>query len=370
MTPAPDDTAPVDPQPHVVDWLMAGDPGIRWQVMQDLLGSPDAAVRKERARVAVEGWGARLLSLQDDDGRWAGALYSPKWTSTTYTLLLLHRLGLPARHPQAMAGCRQLWDNARFFGGGLNLAVSIRQPETCITGMLVLLAAAFGLDDPRVDETVAWLVGQQLPDGGWNCESIRSGSRHGSFHTSITALEALRAYEIAGDGIPVHAAIDAGQDFFLRHSLYRSHRTGQPVDPAFLRFPFPPQWHFDVLRGLEHFREAGGARDDRLADAVQRVRAARSGDGRWRMYRPYPGRSWFDMESRGPGRWTTLRALRVLTWWTGATHPVAQRGSAQGAIGSQISSATSTTSSGPAVSPAADVRTSPTHTQTTSLSLR
>lgn len=92
-------------------------------------------------------------------------------------------------------GCRQLWEAARWFGGGLNLAKSIREPETCITGMLVLLAASFGHDDPRLDPTVEWLLGQQLNDGGWNCESIRSGSRHGSFHTSITVLEALCAYE-------------------------------------------------------------------------------------------------------------------------------------------------------------------------------
>jgi hypothetical protein len=299
---------------------MEGDPSIRWQVMRDLIGASDAEVQEERERVATEGWGARLLELQDDDGQWAGALYSPKWTSTTYTLLLLHWLGLPAGHPQALAGCRQLWDNAHLFDGGLNLAKSIRQPETCITGMLVLLASSCGLTDPRVDEAVEWMRGQQLPDGGWNCESIRSGSRHGSFHTSITVLDALLSYQNAGRGIPVDEAMRAGREFFLDHSLYRSHRTGELVDPAFTRFPFPPQWHFDVLRGLDHFRAAGAPRDDRLADAVQKVYTARSRDGRWRTYRSYPGRHWFEMESSGPSRWTTMRALRVLEWWEPASN--------------------------------------------------
>jgi hypothetical protein len=299
---------------------MEGDPSIRWQVMRDLIGASDAEVQEERERVATEGWGARLLELQDDDGQWAGAMYSPKWTSTTYTLLLLHWLGLPAGHPQALAGCRQLWDNAHLFDGGLNLAKSIRQPETCITGMLVLLASSCGLTDPRVDEAVEWMRRQQLPDGGWNCESIRSGSRHGSFHTSITVLDALLSYQNAGRGIPVDEAMRAGREFFLDHSLYRSHRTGELVDPAFTRFPFPPQWHFDVLRGLDHFRAAGAPRDDRLADAVQKVYTARSRDGRWRTYRSYPGRHWFEMESSGPSRWTTMRALRVLEWWEPASN--------------------------------------------------
>lgn len=298
-----------------LDWLMDGDPAIRWQVMRDLIGAPEADIRDERARVASEGFGARLLELQDRDGRWAGALYSPKWTSTTYTLLLLHWLGLPEGHPQALAGCRQLWDNASYYGGGLTFAASIREPEACITGMLVLLASSFGFDDPRVDPMVQWLIEQQLPDGGWNCQSVRTGSRHGSFHTSITVLDALLCYDRAGGSTPVGEAMTAGREFFLRHSLYRSHRTGEIVNPAFIRFPFPPQWHFDVLRGLEHFRESGAPRDDRLSDAVQRVRNARSGDGRWRKHSPYPGRRWFELEPPGPSRWTTLRALRVLDWW-------------------------------------------------------
>lgn len=307
--------------PATVAWLLQGDPAIRWQTLRDLTDASAATVAAERALVATSGWGARLLALQDPDGGWAGALYSPKWTSTTYTLLLLHRLGLPPGDDRALAGCRRLWDGARFFDGGLTFARSIREPETCITGMLVLLAAGFGRADARVDPTVDWLLGQQLADGGWNCETIRTGSRHGSFHTSVTVLEALLCYERAGGTIPVGAAMRAGREFFLQHRLFRSHRTGEVVDPAFSRFPFPPQWHFDVLRGLEHFCAGDAPRDARLADAIDVVSSARRSDGRWPRYRPYPGRYWFPLESPGPSRWSTLRALRVLRWWTGEPQP-------------------------------------------------
>ncbi len=306
----------VDPdRDRIIAWLLSGDPSVRWQVMGDLLGRSQDLVSVERARVATDGWGAQLLAVQDADGGWAGALYRPKWTSTTYTLLLLERLGLEQGDPRAVAGCRQLWQGARWYDGGLNLAKSIREPETCITAMLMLLAAAFGHDDPRLDTTVDWLVGQQLADGGWNCESIRSGSSHGSFHTSITVLEALLAYERRGGPIPVASAMVAGRQFFLDHRLHRSHRTGEVVDRAFARFPFPPQWHFDIMRGLEHFRAAGADRDERLEDAIEIVRRARRTDGTWPMYRPYPGRSWFALEQRGASRWSTLRAMRVLAWW-------------------------------------------------------
>ena len=303
----------VEPRAEVLEWLLDSDPSIRWQVLRDLVSAPPVEVTAERARVATTGWGEQLLSEQDVDGRWAGALYSPKWTSTTYTLLLLHWLGLQPGNAQALAGCRVLWDGASSWDGGLNLARTLRQPEVCITGMLVLVASSFGYRDDRVVGTVRWLLAHQLADGGWNCESVRRGSQHGSFHTSITVLDALTAYR--GGQVPVDDAMGRGREFFLRHQLYRSHRTGEEVDQAFTRFPFPPQWHFDVLRGLEHFAAVRAPADERLADAVDVVRRRQLADGRWPSHRGYPGRYWFEMEEPGPSRWATLRCLRVLRWW-------------------------------------------------------
>src|SRR4029453_18058436 len=79
----------------VMEGLLDSDPSIRWQVMRDLMDEPDEAVAAERSRVAMEGWGARLLDLQAPDGHWGGGAYvCPGWTSTTDTLLLLRDLGL------------------------------------------------------------------------------------------------------------------------------------------------------------------------------------------------------------------------------------------------------------------------------------
>lgn len=315
----PSDAAGEPEETPVLRWLLDGDASVRWQVEQDLLGEPAATVEAERARVATSGWGRALLRLQDPDGGWAGALYSPKWTSTTYTLLLLQRLGLPPGDPRAVAGTKLLWDSARPRGGGFNLAKTVHEPEVCITGMLVMLAASFRHGDPRLDDVVGWLLAQQLADGGWNCDSVRRGSRHGSFHTTITVLEALYAYGTAldtlGGHVPTAESATRGREFLLDHRLYRSHRTGEVVDPALTRFPFPPQWHYDIVRALEHFRAAGAQRDERLADAVDVVRRRRQDDGTWPRYRPYPGRQWFELEPAGPSRWSTLRALRVVSWW-------------------------------------------------------
>ena len=172
---------------ELVAWLLEGDPSIRWRVHRDLLGSPASTVDAERARVATEGWGAKLISLQDPDGRWGGGDYSPKWTSTTYTLLHLVWLGLPPRNSAALAGCERLWEwQSRW-----------RVPETCIASILVRLTAAHGYGAERLDDVVGYLLGQQLNDGGWNCAARGDPGKHSSFHTSILALEALDAYQRA-----------------------------------------------------------------------------------------------------------------------------------------------------------------------------
>ena len=300
----------------MLGWLLDGDPAVRWQVLADLMDGPVDDVAAARALVGVEGWGARLLSRQDADGRWGAALYSPKFTSTTYTLLLLMRLGLAPDDPRARLGVERLWAGASRYDGGLMLAPSVHRPEACITAMLVHLAVYFGHTEPGVDEAVSWLLAQQLPDGGWNCRSVRDGSRHGSFHTTILALEALAAYQPRGP-IGVAAAIRGGQQFLLDHRLCRAHRTGELVDQRYLRFPFPPGWRYDTVRALEHFRAVDAQPDPRMTEGLTALAPFTGAEQRWPRQPVYSGRYWFTLEPPGPSRLATLRALRVLRWWCG-----------------------------------------------------
>jgi hypothetical protein len=292
-------------QAELDGWLLAGDPAVRWRVLRDLERAPVTQWSPERDRVATEGWGARLLAAQDETGGWGGGVYSPKWTSTTYTLLHLLWLGLPPGQPAALRGCAQLWQwQARW-----------RVPETCIASMLVRLTSHFGYAADRLDDVVADLLDQQLADGGWNCATRTDKRKHSSFHTSIQALEALTTYTATGGALETGDALSRGRAFFLHHRLYRSHHTGAVAIRGSTRFPAFPEWHFDVLRGLEHFAETDQPRDERLGDAVEVVRGARRKDGRWPTYAPYAGRQWFRLEPSGPSRWNTCRVLRVLRWW-------------------------------------------------------
>ncbi|HEU5040433.1 MAG TPA: hypothetical protein VFT84_06415 [Gemmatimonadales bacterium] len=316
------------PLDETIGWLLDGDPAIRWQTLRDLVGAAESTVERVRRRIAREGWGARLLARQGQRGTWAAGrssdagLYSPKWTSTTYTLLTLRDFGLPPSNRQARKACSLLLDHGLQPDGGVNFgtwARWVRRGETCVSGMVLSIACYFELDDSRLDIVARHLLAQQMPDGGWNCRRP-AGATHSSVHTTISVLEGLRHHELhrGREGPAVRRAQRLGREFLLAHRLFRSHRTGQVIKPELLRFSFPPRWHYDILRALDHFQSVGAPRDRRLREAIEIVAGRRGEDGRWALEYAYPGKTYFEIERVGrPSRWNTLRALRVLRWWDG-----------------------------------------------------
>jgi hypothetical protein len=306
------------------DWLLDSDPAIRWQVLRDLVRAPAEVVSTERARVATEGWGARLLALQGEDGQWAGGACFPArslgqsgegqgqpWTSTLPTLQLLRDFGVDPcsdriRRAVALAKDHCRWEHAGqpFFSG---------EVEPCINGRTVTLGAYF---DQDVDAVVARLLGEQLADGGWNCEA-ENGSVRSSFATTINVLEGLLAHERAtGGSTEGIAARRRGEEYLLERRLFRRKSTGEIVNPAWLQFSFPVRWHYDVLRALDYFHAVGGEPDPRTDDAIHLLRAKRRPDGTWPLENTHPGAIYFALEEgdHRPSRWNTLRALRVLNW--------------------------------------------------------
>jgi hypothetical protein len=303
-----------------IDWLMAGDPAIRWQTMRDLLGAPERDWKAEQQRTAEAGWGARLLALQEPNGGWGGGIYSPKWISATYTLLLLRSLGIPRECAAAQRGARLVLDE--LLGASCDAAFQrkLADCDRCIVGMILQLAVYFGADDQRVAAIVDNLLGESMPDGGWNCRRHRRPyPHHSSFNTTFNVLDGLREYiELAG-GVrreDVLAAERAALELVFQHRLYKSDKTGEVIHKNFTLLSFPPRWHYDLLRGLEYFARAGAPRDSRAQDAIDVLNQRRLDDGRWPVQHKYSGKVFFELETLGrPSRWNTLRALRVLRWW-------------------------------------------------------
>ena len=303
---------------NTIDWLLDGDPAIKWQVMCDLLDSPPGEYQKARAKVEREGWGADLLSRQDASGTWANGLYSPKWTSTTYTLLTLRRLGLPHDNPQAQRACTLFLAKGLNHDGGINFFKGIDYSETCVNGMLLSLLSYFRSPGVRVHSVANYLLREQMEDGGWNCERIK-GATHSSFHTTISVLEGFREYAAFHPApASMMEAIQRAHTFLLAHRLYKSHHTGEIVDPAMTRMYFPPRWRYDFIRALDYFQSADAPRHERMTDAIELLMKKESKEGRWPAYSPWAGRMYFVIEKAGkPSRWNTLRALRVIKWWQG-----------------------------------------------------
>jgi len=310
----------------VIDWLLDGDPAIRWQLMQDLMGASADDVADERERVEHEGWGARLLAAAGPDGRWDGGACFPAdykggepgqpWTPTMHTLQTLQLFGLDptsesARQAIALVAenCRWEHDGQRYFDG---------EVEPCINGRTIETGAYFGVD---VTAVVDRIVDEVLSDGGWNCEA-ENGSVRSSFDTTINVLEGLAEFERAtGASAEVSAARRRGEEYLLDRGLFRRQSTGEVVNPGYLEFAFPYYWHYDVLRALDYFRRSGRDIDPRMGEAVELVRSKQQSDGRWLLDHIYPGRVHFDIEANvgAPSRWITLRAMRVLDWLANAS---------------------------------------------------
>lgn len=308
-------------EPTVLRWLLDTDPSIRWQVMRDLQGAQPDVVARERSRVAREGWGARLLAAQRPDGNWGDGHATPFWRSNLYTLLHLRALGvdpLDARAKRAIDRVRDRVTWGKEFGDSPFFEGEV---EPCINGGVLALGGYFGETSERLADR---LLGEQLDDGGWNCEAER-GAVRSSFHTTICVLEGLREFEQArGGDAAVAAARARGEEYLLQRRLLRRLSTGERIaprkggraTPPWTQFVFPHMWQYDALRALDHLRSAGVAPDDRVREAIDAVLEQRQSDGRWLL--GGAPRDTFDEHMEGtvgePSRWITLRAKRVLAW--------------------------------------------------------
>jgi hypothetical protein len=316
--------------PPILDWLLDTDPALRWQVERDLAGAPEDVWQATRARVAKEGFGARLLALQDPDGQWAGGAFFPKdfdfngpeaadgagqpWTATTWSLNALREWGVD---PAVLGGTAELiaansrweYDNLPYWDG---------EVDCCINGYTLANGAWLGVD---VTGILTWFGEHKMADGGWNCEWVE-GSTRASFHSTLNSLKGLLGYDHLTGGTGVTREVRrSGEDYLLERHLYRRLSTGEPVGPWTARFAYPFRWAYSVLNAADYFRAAalldGGPPDPRIGDAIEQIRAARRPDGTWAQAYRQPGRVWFevDVPEGEPSPWVTFHALRVLDWW-------------------------------------------------------
>lgn len=313
-----------------LDWLLDSDPALRWQVERDVAGAPETVWQATRARVATEGYGARLLALQDADGQWAGGAFFPAdfdfkgpeaqpgagqpWTATTWSLSALREWGVDAAAlgdtaDRLAANSHWEYEGLPYWGG---------EVDVCINSWTLANGVWLGVDMSALAD---WFVEHQLPDGGWNCEWVE-GSTRSSFHSTLNALKGLLWYDdVTGGSDASHKARRTGEEYLLARGLCRRLSTGEPVGPWTTTFVYPPRWAYSALNAADYFRSAavheGRAPDPRMAEAIELIRAARQPDGTWLQGGRHPGRTWFEVDAQvgEPSPWLTFFATRALNWW-------------------------------------------------------
>ncbi|MCJ7465941.1 MAG: hypothetical protein MUO53_04520 [Maribacter sp.] len=297
----------------LVNWLLEGDVSIQYQVCRDLLLSERIDLRK---RIALEGWGAKLLSKRKRDGHWGLKFYQPKWTSTHYSLLDLRNLCIATDTAQVQETIEIILKNEKAKDGGILPIGADQLSDLCINGMFLNYASYFNTNTQDLKSVVDCILSQVMPDGAFNCRSNRLPTRHSSLHTTLSVLEGLTEYE--QNGYPyrlkeVKNAIRSSKEFILVHQLYISDRTGKIINQDFLKLSYPRRWYYDILSALDYFQYAQLPWDERMRPAIQVLLKKRNKNGTWNLQAKHPGQVHFEMEEAGkPSRWNTLRAMRVL----------------------------------------------------------
>lgn len=298
----------------IIKWLLEGDVSIQYQTYRDILGNdrPDL-----KLKIQEEGWGKQFLDHQNENGHWGKEYYNPKWISTHYTLLTLKNLGI-AQDVKSIRSIlhKLLYQDRKFEAEQKTFHKSVLYDDVCVNGMFLNFASYFLEDEPKLNEIVDFILAQVMSDGGFNCQKTRSGARHSSLHSTLSVLEGLDEYVQQGNTYRKEDILEvkkAAEEFVLMHRLFLSDRTGNIINKAFLKFPYPCRWRYDILRAMDYFQKANTPYDERMEPAIDYILSKRTKEGLWKVNAKYPGKSFFILERAGKeSRINTLRVLRVM----------------------------------------------------------
>jgi hypothetical protein len=307
--------------PALESLLISKDPSIRYFTLTDLLEkSPNSSLVKKTKAAIPSGPRAKALLT----GHKSGFGFHPykKWTGAHWRLVSLTELGLPADHPAVRPGIERVlnWLTGEKHRGGIVTINGRTRRCGSQEGNALATCTHFGLAaDHRVKYLADSLIEWQWPDGGWNCD-VEPQVHHSSFYETITPIRGLLLYcQATGDKTYWDAAEKAGE-FFLRHQLFRSEKTGKVINEEWLKLHYPLYWHYDILHGLKILIPLDKLKDKRCQEALDLIESKRRPDGTWHAEGYYwcpPGRKGANSEAAdwgrgGPNEWITLNALRVL----------------------------------------------------------
>lgn len=287
----------------IIDFLMDSDPAVKRMTKLYLLG--------EQNSYTVDGWIGDFLSNYDvEKNTWGNGIYSPKWTSTFYTLRDLKSLEIDPMHQIYQQGLKTLishmWNPDKFV-----------EDDICVVAMLVSLLTYGQCSEAIINEMVQSLLSLQMPDGGWNCAVIYSHSTKSSIHTTLSVLEAYADYQKEGYSKEIPAIKEQelkGQDYLLRRKLMYRESTNEIILPSIVQFHFPTRWKYDVLRVLSYFAGIRYPYEPSLEDGLN-ILKKKIERGYLTKGTTYPGKIHFPLNNTKIGAMNTLRGLFILKYY-------------------------------------------------------
>jgi hypothetical protein len=246
---------------ELLTYLSTGDPVVETFYERRLLGEAAYAFNSPIIQ--------KYISLFDEDTKmWGHGVYSPKWTSTFYTLRDLMQLGIDPANDIFQKGINTIIQE--IWGKESSLKMDI-----CIVAMMISLLIYAKRHRSIIDEMLGYILVHQQADGGWNCSYYRHKTHKSSINTTLSVLEALRDYQntYSYQG-KLESFIKQGQDYLLRKKLFLRETTGQPIKRYIKDIHFPIRWQYDLYRGLEYFVSVDYPYKEEMEEALKLVQSS------------------------------------------------------------------------------------------------
>jgi hypothetical protein len=325
-----------DPLP----WLLgSADPGVRFLALRDLLDLPgdDPELRLAQKAAHTHGPIAVILDKMQPAGYWVkpGPGYSPKYTSTVWSLILLAQLGAAVHcDERILQACDYILNTGLTEQGQFTANGASSGTADCLQGNLCWALVALGCDDPRLERAYDWMARSVTGEGvapafeqkaplryyaSGKCGPYFACGANDKKPCAWGAAKVMLAFALwpAAHRTPlIERAIQQGVDFLLgvdpATANYPSPYAPKPSG-NWWKFGFPVFYITDLLQIVAALVALGYGSDPRLENALALIHEKQDEYGRWPMEYSYSGKTWVDFgPKKQPNKWVTLRALKTL----------------------------------------------------------
>ena len=300
-----------------INWLLESPTAtIRYKTMRDLLELPSDHSDCQAAYEAIQTTGAvpAILNQQVQSGCWKYPqhYYTPKYTSTHWSMILLEELLCEPEKPRFQSAAEFMLSNTQ------KITEEYTQTQnsgfTCLFGNIIRYCVYAGkLEDTRLQSMIRLtsnsLLGEKCKcEYNWQMACVWGAAR------SIWGLISIPK---ADRSATVEQAIQSGLEFMLENvNLIMDNQPSQvekKTHPIWYKLNFPLFYQVDVLFVLRLLYQEDLLDHPLAVNLINWLESKQKTNGRWQGSSPFRQRTY--KELGGPeetSRWITLQAASIL----------------------------------------------------------